>query len=38
MEQFEERERQFNIANIDLNIIYFEKEDLDFYKRVLYVN
>lgn len=35
VEQFQEREKQFRMANVDLNCLDLEKDDLDFYKRVL---
>jgi len=35
VEQFEEREKQFKIANVDLNTFNSEKDHLEFYKRVL---
>lgn len=33
--QYEERQRLFKMANVDLNNVDLEKDDLDFYKRVL---
>jgi hypothetical protein len=33
--QYEERERLFKMANIDLNALELEKDDFEFYRRVL---